>query len=700
MMLAASLLAWLSIAPGLLAQGRPPYDPRYDLTGNAVIDGNDAISAASSWSDMALEGGCAAGALGGLDASGDGCLDVADVQLIASHIGGAEARAIGPTLSAGLATWTVNSSGDQPDAAPGDGACRASGGRCTLRAAIQESNNSPGPDRIEFNLRNDDGSCPSLVTISPGSTADSLLSLDDPRDEAITIDGYTQCGARPNSGAVAGNALIKIEIRGRLDRFVHGLRLLSANNVVRGLDLYNWDRQIEVVGDRASHNRIEGNIVGTNVAQTFVSKNLSTHHSEGIRIQLGATYNIVGCGAFDGGKQFIPCSESGAAAARNIVSGNGNDGIHLERNVFYNRIVGNYIGVKQDGQAALKNHSDGVDFEQGPQYNWLGGLTEAERNVISGNGSDGIEISHGTWTQFNHVAGNYFGLDATGSMAVPNGGNGISFEDRVDQNYAYNNYVSGNNQSGFRFYVLATRNEVHNNVVGLAADNQTALPNRHNGVYVMGGSQYNRIRENVIAANNDYGIYLSSTSDSDHNRVGRTYFNTISRNRIFHNRREGIAMSNRKGYEPNQNLAAPTLSGATTTQATGQTCAGCLVELFLADKAKLTRGGSDESGEGMTFVGAGSADAAGNFAVAISGVALGQILTATVTDASGNTSAFARNIAAREGLPEPPTPTASPSPSATVGGPPPSETPTATPTGTRTPGGAPTYRIWLPLAWR
>ncbi len=42
----------------------------------------------------------------------------------------------------------VNGTEDAPDAAPGDGACRSAGGACTLRAAVQEANASPAPDRI------------------------------------------------------------------------------------------------------------------------------------------------------------------------------------------------------------------------------------------------------------------------------------------------------------------------------------------------------------------------------------------------------------------------------------------------------------------------------------------------------------------------------------------------------------------------
>lgn len=48
-------------------------------------------------------------------------------------------------------TWHVNDTRDAVDALPGDGACEATSGAgdCTLRAAIQESNASPGLDAID-----------------------------------------------------------------------------------------------------------------------------------------------------------------------------------------------------------------------------------------------------------------------------------------------------------------------------------------------------------------------------------------------------------------------------------------------------------------------------------------------------------------------------------------------------------------------
>src|ERR671916_619947 len=56
--------------------------------------------------------------------------------------------------------YTVNSTGDQPDASAGDNSCATSGGVCTLRAAIQEANaTTTGSDFIGFNIPSTDPNC-------------------------------------------------------------------------------------------------------------------------------------------------------------------------------------------------------------------------------------------------------------------------------------------------------------------------------------------------------------------------------------------------------------------------------------------------------------------------------------------------------------------------------------------------------------
>ena len=57
-----------------------------------------------------------------------------------------------------------------------------------------------------------------------------------------------------------------------------------------------------------------------------------------------------------------------------------------------NVVEGNYIGTDITGTAALANASDGVELGTGASGNTIGGTTAAARNIISGNTDDGVEI--------------------------------------------------------------------------------------------------------------------------------------------------------------------------------------------------------------------------------------------------------------------------------------------------------------------
>src|SRR6185295_14542127 len=121
-------------------------------------------------------------------------------------------------LSAASATLTVNSTGDLPDVSPGNGICADSGGNCTLRAAIQESNALAGADTINFNIAGAGVHTISVTTQLPAITG------------AVTIDATTQPG-------YAGKPLI--ELSGPVSGSLIGLILQVSDCVVRGLVFFN-----------------------------------------------------------------------------------------------------------------------------------------------------------------------------------------------------------------------------------------------------------------------------------------------------------------------------------------------------------------------------------------------------------------------------------------------------------------------------
>ncbi len=78
-----------------------------------------------------------------------------------------------PQSAATLASFTVNSTVDAPDASPGDGMCADVSGNCTLRAAITESNFVGGAN---------------VITVPSGTYALTLGPFD---------DEFNAAGARP-----------------------------------------------------------------------------------------------------------------------------------------------------------------------------------------------------------------------------------------------------------------------------------------------------------------------------------------------------------------------------------------------------------------------------------------------------------------------------------------------------------------------
>ena len=69
------------------------------------------------------------------------------------------------------------------------------------------------------------------------------------------------------------------------------------------------------------------------------------------------------------------------------------------------------------GTYPLGNTNDGVSISSSAQGNTIGGTAAGTRNIISGNLSDGIEIS-GSGTSANLVEGNEIGTNAAGNAAI------------------------------------------------------------------------------------------------------------------------------------------------------------------------------------------------------------------------------------------------------------------------------------------
>ncbi|MEA2622083.1 MAG: hypothetical protein QOH61_993, partial [Chloroflexota bacterium] len=619
---------------GPAARGRAILPSAKDITGDGRVSNADAQEASLDWTlARNIDGPCAAAAKD-TDVNGDGCIDVADVQAFAAGYTpgkppkvptpGDPPGGVTPALAPGAVTFTVNSTSDAADVTPGDGICQtATAGVCTLRAAMDESNRHGGPDGIAFNIAGSGVQTINLLTALPTIT-DETGSLE--------IDGYTQPGASPNTDALASNAVIRIAIVGGGDGVEYqAFRITSANNTIRGLAIYQAWRKVWIAGPGAVNNLVAGSFVGTNAAGTFASPAFQASSDGGILIDSTAHGNRIG---------------DETLAGRNVVSGNQRSGVHiLGDNTTANVVRNNIFGLAPNGLSRVANITHGLDVDQGARQNIVGGLGTLQRNVIAGSGGDGIEIVHHTTTVGNQVVGNYIGTDLTGNTGpayARNHQHGVHVDDGAAGTIVTDNVVGNNGDPGSTGGGIVVEGQltsgtiVARNRVGVSL-NGTAIPNNSSGIAVRFHAVATTIGPANIVSNQVNAIEIGPEADVDRNKITQ---NTLSGNTGM-----GIevypAGINPNGHYiatgPNQALPFPELTSATPTSVSGRACASCVVEIFQSE------GGANQFGEGRTFVGSATAAADSSFTATVSGLALGDYVTATATDANGNSSEFALN---------------------------------------------------------
>jgi CSLREA domain-containing protein len=619
---------------------RVPVDPaaeRVDLTGDGVIDQTDVQEAVMAWTVGREDGAPCAARRAQYDVTGDGCVTIADIQSVAARVG----TALSPETVSGLdphanatvaatVTYVVDSTGDQEDATPGDGICRTAAGTCTLRAAMTEANLDRAPSLIRFAIP---GTGPHTIAITT-----ELPTLSDSFGPT-TIDGYSQPGASPNTHPTVSNAIIRIQIAGvRVAgsfTTIDAIRITSANNRIQGLAFLRLRRSIWISGRNATGNVIAGNFVGAGAnGQPWYDQINAVENRGGDPGGFGIWFSDETSNNRIGGT---------APADRNVISGNANDGIGMRGDRVSNHVVyGNLIGLNPSGTDRLRNWGDGIDLNYGASSNVIGGLGPGERNVISGNHGEGIELSHDPSTANNRIAGNYIGTDPTGNSAIwdiRNTGYAISLEDGVANNdIGPGNVLSNNGKGGIEIYgAYNAGNRIFDNWIGITP-NGTLLPNQGHAIRI----RFNATRQtvgpgNIITGNNGAGVYITDSS---------VRYNTVTRNSIYGNTGLGIDIDpigvnendQHSKSGPNDRLNFPVITLATTEKVSGTACPNCTVEVFIAD------GGAGQYGAGKTYLGSTMTAADGTFGLGITGVTAGAFVTSTATDSSGNTSEFSRNV--------------------------------------------------------
>ncbi len=531
-------------------------------------------------------------------------------------------------------------------------------GACTLREAIINANTNSsvgstdcvagtGRDRITFNIA---GAGPH--TITPTS---ALPDVTDPAE----IDGTTQAGA---SCTTPGG--LKIELNGTSAGATAGLLVTAGNSLIRGL-VINRFAQDGIRMTSASLNTVSCNYVGTDVAGNADLGN----GVAGIQIQNSSNTNRVGgLSAGDG----------------NLISGNTNDGVSIVGQGA-NQVIGNRIGTNIAGTAAIPNGFSGVVLNSSV-INIIGGTSAAARNLIAGNGVNGVTIF---FSSTNLVMGNYIGTDVTGALDLGNTSHGIEINGGgVNANNiigglsaGFRNVISGNNQTGIVIggdnlvANAATGNQVLGNYIGTNAAGTSAVANSSTGVMIRTNAQNNYIGAvaepfgspavagggNRIAFNTGDGVAMTQTGTAPISG------NRVEGNQIFSNGGLGIDLSNTgapDGVTANDALDAETGTNALQNfpVVVAVSSTGAVVSVFgtlnstalnnfrIHVYANAACDGAG-NGEGEIYLGEATAltDAsgdgyfAGNFAVVIPS---NYVITATATNlVSGDASEFSACLA-------------------------------------------------------
>jgi parallel beta-helix repeat protein len=287
------------------------------------------------------------------------------------------------------------------------------------------------------------------------------------------------------------------------------------------------------------------------------------------------------------------------------------------------------------------------------------GLILSDHNLVSGNtivgsGWFGIEIRGGS---FNTVEQNLVINNDAGGIVVGAGGRRAISECTLNDNGEP--FDCAINWNPFR-QSSGSNNMIRDNEIAFNNGPGIVVGGRFNewdpeAVAFVGDAEFigekNSLLGNIIYGNQGLGIDLSDEIQLFFHRVGKPFEAFFVESQAA---KPDGPTPNDSGIAANHGQNAPVLTSARVTRR-GRVVTGSIdtpdpqtvtIELF-ANRVPKSGGDPEGYGEGAEFLGSVTPDAQGQFSALVRQVPVGTLITATATDADGNTSEFAANIAVR-----------------------------------------------------
>ncbi len=394
--------------------------------------------------------------------------------MLAGLVAGAVALPVG---AASAQTYTVDSTADT------GGACTVVPTSCTLRQALLAAQGNAGADNIHFNL-------PGTQTPAAPAVISPASPLPDLGTEAVFLDAETE----PD---YAGAPVIQLDGSGA-GGGVDGLHVTttpSTNSGIQGLSITRFD---------ANQIRADGRV---SVLDSYI----------GVAPDGTTSYGV--------GTNGIQFASQNSDATNDVISGIAGHGVHVLGTSFNSTVRGSRIGTNAAGSAAIPNTTHGIQVDSGAINTIIGGNLASDTNVISGNSGDGVLVDNNA--PLSTVEKNLIGTDATGLVAIANGGYGIeTYADGAQIGAAGNgNLISGNASAGIKAWDGTNAQIEHNTIGRDAAGNP--MGNGAAGIDLGIGST--NIAQNTIASNTNAGVTASTAATA-----------TVTGNSIVNNGDSGV----------------------------------------------------------------------------------------------------------------------------------------------------------------